>query len=637
MKIFINSWIILAFVSNLTAASFTVTTTNDTGAGSLRDTILAANAATGPHTIAFNIAGGALTIFPASELPEITEPILLDASTQPGYVDTPLIELNGALLTTGSPDGLRILAGHSTVRGLHINRFRGDCIELAEGGTNLIEGTILGLNSSGNDAGGTTRNGILITNSSANVIGSTNVNGRNVISGNNINGIHIVGTNSTGNQIRNNIVGLDVTGTNARGNSGNGVLIDGASGNLIGGTSPAERNILSGNFSDGVELFGAAASDNLIVGNFIGTDITGTVDRGNSGDGVFVNNAGGNQIGGSAVGRGNLISGNNSEGITFSGSNATNNLVQGNLIGTDASGTNPLRNNSHGVQLISSASNNSIGGEGVGEGNVIAYNGSSSSSDGVYVNSGVGNAIRGNSIFENSGLGIDLGSNGVTPNDTDDTDNGANLQQNFPVISGATNHGASSDISGALHSAANTEFRLDFFANQAFDPTLYGEGEFYLGSHTVTTDGSGNVDFSVTLPAGLSGRYVTATATDPNGNTSEFSPVKKAQSGLPAASFTVLNVNDHGTGSLRQAILNANGAITAGPDLIDFNIPGPGPHIIAPTSSLPAIVDAVIIDAVHAEQCDAEHPDLRERRGFEGAARRNQPAFEHRPSHPHCR
>jgi len=578
------------------AATYTVTVTDDNGPGTLRQAILDANASPGPDLIGFNLGGASQTIAPTAELPELTDPVTIDGTTQPGYAGTPLVELSGVGLTSGSPDGLRIVAGQSTVRGLLINRFRGDCLELAGGGTNVIEGNILGLNSAGNDPGGTTRNGILVTNSARNTIGGTTVHGANVISGNNLNGIHILGPNSSRNRVANNVIGLDGAGANARGNSANGVLIENAPSNVIGGPSVTERNVISGNSSDGIEITGTGASANLILGNYIGTDSTGTVDRGNSGDGVFVSGAPGNQIGGGGPGEGNLISGNASEGITLSGNTAASNVVRGNRIGTDAAGAGALRNDSHGVQVTSSASNNTIGGEDSGEANVVAFNGSSSTADGVFVASGTGNAIQGNSIFEKSGLGIDLATNGVTENDAGDGDGNANLQQNYPLLVDATHDGATTALAGSLDSRANTAFRLDFFANTLFDPSLHGEGEFYLGSHTVATDASGKVDFGVTLPVGLRGRYVSATATDPQGNTSEFSLAIKARSTLPAATFAVLNTNDVGPGSLRQALLDANRAITAGPDRIEFNIPGSGPHVLAPTSPLPAVADAAILD-----------------------------------------
>jgi hypothetical protein len=133
------------------------------------------------------------------------------------------------------------------------------------------------------------------------------------------------------------------------------------------------------------------------------------------------------------------------------------------------------------------------------------------------------NTLRGNSIHSNGGLGIDLDEDGVTPNDAGDADGGANRSQNFPVLSGVL-AGASTAVTGSLHSRADTSFTLDFYASAEADPSGFGEGQRYLGSAVVTTDTDGNALFEVTLEAGtVPGESLTATATDPSGNTSEFS------------------------------------------------------------------------------------------------------------------
>ena len=196
--------------------------------------------------------------------------------------------------------------------------------------------------------------------------------------------------------------------------------------------------------------------------------------------------------------------------------------MAGNYIGVNVSGSSPLGNSGAGVH-VADASENTIGGAAVGAGNTIAFNGLA----GVRVESGVDNAVLGNSIFSNGGLGIDLGGDGVTPNDPGDSDG----IQNYPVLTSAveyspgsvsTNFVAAATISGTLSSGANTVYHLEFFANSGLDDSGYGEGQRYLGSTEVTTDESGNASFTVSLPAELD-EYVTATATDPNNNTSEFS------------------------------------------------------------------------------------------------------------------
>jgi titin len=262
---------------------------------------------------------------------------------------------------------------------------------------------------------------------------------------------------------------------------------------------------------------------NVIQGNRIGTDVTGTVALGNL-DGVKIEHyVKDSVIGGSAAGAGNVISGNTRYGITVDtlvNAPATGTLVEGNLIGVEADGVSPLGNGSHGCYIDSEAV--TIGGTAAGAGNVIAYNGD----DGVFVRGNDSwdryNAILGNSIFANGGLGIDLGpTNGVTANDAGDGDTGANELQNYPVLTAAS---ASAVIDGTLNSAADTTYRLEFFYTAAGDATGYGEGEIFIGAQDVTTDAGGNVGFTIDLSTAIPvGSYVSATATDPNGNTSEFS------------------------------------------------------------------------------------------------------------------
>ena len=180
---------------------------------------------------------------------------------------------------------------------------------------------------------------------------------------------------------------------------------------------------------------------------------------------------------------------------------------------------------------MAEASNVTIGGTAAGEGNVIAYNGGWAGI--AVVHSGI--TIRGNSIFDNpgdapgNGLGIDLltAGLGVTLNDAGDADTGPNGGQNFPVITSVTYGGASTTVAGTLNSTAATSFDLDFYADPVCSrrPQDLPEGKTYLGSVQVTTDGSGNAVFNEALPVAVpDGSPVTATATAPDGSTSEFTP-----------------------------------------------------------------------------------------------------------------
>ena len=257
-----------------------------------------------------------------------------------------------------------------------------------------------------------------------------------------------------------------------------------------------------------------------------GTNATGTAGVGAT-VGIFTNNAPhDNLIGGSASGAGNVISGN-IIGIEFTDGAATN-TVMGNFIGTDPTGLLPVPNTGTGIEVQSPSAGSVIGGVDPGEGNTIAFN----QGAGIVVDFStgyVGWTIRGNSIHSNGGLGIDLAPDGVNPNDVGDADDGPNKLQNFPIVSTVTAlgpAGGGTRIQGILHSSPSTTFDLDFYANPACSnfPREFLEGETYIGSSQVTTNGSGTFSFDVTLPVTVeAGARITATATDPAGNTSEFS------------------------------------------------------------------------------------------------------------------
>ncbi len=546
-------------------------------------------AASQEDEIRFDVPGaGAHTINPIpTGLPTITAAggaLIIDGTTQPGFAGMPLIELNGMGVV---PNGLMVDAGNSTVRGLVINRFINGILVNANG-NDVFEGNFIGTDVTGSADLGNSSSGILINRASNNTrIGGTTAAARNIISGNDGGGVAIF--SSTGIMVQGNFIGTNVTGTAMLGNSGHGIRVStannnttiggtaagalnlisgnigtglqidgsnsgnlvqgnligtditgtfdfgnqtgvaiGSANNTIGGTTAAARNLVSGN-NNGVLLNGGGANANLVQGNFIGTDASGAADLGNSLFGVDINFGSGNTIGGTATGAGNLISGNNFHGLNLGGSG---NFVQGNLIGTQQNGSSPLGNSLIGVLI--GANNNAIGGIDPGAGNIIAFNGE----DGVQVVGGSGHAIRHNSIFSNGTtiqhLGIDLGSSGVTANDPNpagcpaDGDTGPNNLQNFPVITSASLLTGSIRIEGTLNSTANTTFSLDFFSNPSCAVAGNGEGQTYLGSATVMTNASCVADFTganaivlaVTVP---SGQRITATATDPAGNTSEFS------------------------------------------------------------------------------------------------------------------
>jgi CSLREA domain-containing protein len=453
----------------------------DDGSGicTLRAAIMEANST--PDTtesIYFNIPDdGPYTIQPVTPLPIITSPVFIDGTTQPGWTGSPVIELDGS--NAGSDaNGLEFnTSSNSTVQGLVINRFSGNGISIMDGDGTVIRGNFIGTDISGNDICG------------------------------NKNGIYFLTDNT-----------------------------------IIGGTSSTARNVISGNNWYGIKL-GGIAGNNQILGNYIGINAAGNASLPNK---CGIRNEGGfhNSIGSTTPGSGNVISGNTESGIHIGTtiSNPAWTTIRGNYIGTDASGLLPIGNGGSGIETDINTSYATIGGIEPGAGNLIAFN-----EVGVAVfwkaggmigaEDGHRNAILGNSIHSNTGLGIDLWEEyteywgvaygedwGVTLNDTGDTDYGPNKRQNFPVLTSIIRGIESTNITGGLNSISDTQFRIEFFSNSAIDPTFYGEGETYLGFTTITTDAGGdavfNAELSVIVPQG---RAVTATATDPDGNTSEFS------------------------------------------------------------------------------------------------------------------
>jgi titin len=528
---------------------FTVMNTNDMGGGSLRQAILDANSM-GGGTITFNIPGtGVHTISPVSALPTITQSVIIDGYTQPGSspnTNPTTMGLNTVLTIELSPtvfagNGLDIAASNCTVRGLVINSFQsryGIHISGSSSQNNVIEGNFIGTDPTGTVARPNGAGGVFLENGpSNNTIGGTTPDARNLVSGNSNIGVTIQGDT---NIVQGNLIGTDITGTLALGNSSRGVNVQSGTGTLIGGTTVAARNIISGNTNaSGVDTF-ASGSAVTVQGNFIGTDVTGTVALPNSGgDGIdlVTNN---NVIGGltatPGAPPGNLISGNGLNGVNVAG--GSSNLIQGNIIGADITGTQPLGNHQRGVLIVDNGGNpshdNAIGGTAAGAGNIIAFNGTACDffSTGVTVRSNPGNinnAILGNSIFSNPGLGIDLEAAGdtgcgVTDNHHCDNVTGPNHLENYPALTSASSGGGSTSIHGSLDAASNTTFRLEFFDNPQCHSSGFGQGRTFIGTTNVMTDGSCNAPINVTLPVNVqSGHVITATATDPTGNTSEFS------------------------------------------------------------------------------------------------------------------
>jgi hypothetical protein len=317
-------------------------------------------------------------------------------------------------------------------------------------------------------------------------------------------------------------VGMDPTGSGIAGNA-EGIYAHSATNLVIGGTDPADRNLISGNLSHGVLL--DTCNGAVVQGNLIGTDASGSTFAGNGDFGIEVTSStvADTTIGGSATGAGNLISGNTSVGLRVSATAGSAVTIQGNAIGTDATESFSLPNGAYGAILASKVL---FGGIAAGEGNHVAYNDFA----GISVPSGTtGVTIRGNRIHSNglaagwNNLGIDLGDDHIpTPNDPGDTDG----IPNFPAIASAIPGTGTTEIQGVLHAQPSTLYTLDFYSHPKciIFPRAWFEGPNYLGSGDVMTDGSGNGPFDVVVPVQITpSQGVSATATGPDGSTSEFS------------------------------------------------------------------------------------------------------------------
>ena len=398
------------------ACSFNVTRTNDIGFETLRRAIECANDDAATDTVTFNIPGaGPHTIQPASPLPTVVNPIIIDGTSEPDFAGTPVVELDGTNAGATS-HGLRIDAGNSTVQGLAINRFSRHGLLLAFGGGNTIQQ------------------------------------------------------------------------------------------------------------------------------NMIGTDPSGSVDLGNAFHGLVLFESPNNVVGGTGAGDGNVISGNDLHGVHIARAASTGNTLEGNKIGVAADGVAALGNDRIGVRIDQGASNNTIGGAAAGAGNVIAHQ----TTQGVVVaNASTGNIISRNSIFSNGTLGIDLNADGVTPNDVpvgnEDGDTGPNQLQNTPTLLTATLNGTDLEINYGVPSAtANSAYPLtvEFFIADAAGQ----EGQTFVDSQAYVLLPPPTIP-AITIDVtgfGVSGTTeIVATATDGNGNTSEFSAPITVSVPLTAASAPV--------------------------------------------------------------------------------------------------
>ncbi len=609
-----------------TLATYTVTSTADDGSvGTLRWAIDQANTNAGADNIVFNIpntdsghvyyrddgGAGTLSLVASTTLDDasiadfdpdyvfsphswfridldntrpqlsISDEVHVDGYSQPGTTQNSLsighdASLRIELTNRVAADGKRGLtfdtgANGSTLQGLVINDFSGVGVMIDYDVHNVtIQGNYIGTDITGTLDLGNGDAGIQVR-SNDNLIGGSNLVDRNIISGSNGRGIAYFSFGTlTGNVAENNYIGVDATGLVGLGNDSYGIQLYNTDGTQI------INNVIGDSEFEGI-LFraGSDVHNSVVQGNLIGIGADGATLVGNGADGIAVESdaATGNLIGGSGAGEGNAIGGNLGHGISFTGAGVSDNIVLGNSIGTDAAGVLNLGNGGSGVLIAGGSYKQTIGGINPGEPNIIAFN----NLDGVAVLSGTGTSIRGNVFKSNGDLAIDLvGNNGPNLNDTGDGDGGTNYSQNYPVLTSAVIDGLDISIAATLNSNPGTiGIVVDFYWSASGDVSGHGEAENYIGSVLVNTDGSGNATINQTF-VGASvpvGAVITATATDPTLNTSEFS-VNIASTPANTAPVLVANqltLNEGDTALLSAANLDATDATDPDSSLV-FNV-----------------------------------------------------------------
>lgn len=562
----------------LMSATYTVVSAADAGAGSLRQAINNANAYVSAHpgqsaTVNFNIPLPSLlddaVIKLLTPLPSVGNSVTIDGSTQKGLsvkggptvildgsaTSLPPVSFDIALDLTGTDDVVNDLefrlfpniavgldGSLGTLKNSTVVSNDGNGVDVA-GSDNTVSGNFVGTDTSGHALGNNSF-GIIIAGATGNTVVG------NDVADNGLAGIYV---NANHNVVIENKVGTNPAGNAALGNSqfsgpvpGGGIYVEGNH-NTIG--EPSKGNLVSGNKANGITLSGTGAFANVVAGNEVGTTLSGAAALPNSGEGIELQfGAHGNTIGGAA---GNIVSGNNGDGILLSAAGTHGNTLLNNRIGTNNIGTAKVPNKGNGIFLdfvpgntigggnyvsgnaqngilILSSSDSTITGNfiGIGTNGATLGNGAAGVNVENYMGMSVDDAIRSNDIYGNGKLGIDLGNNGVTLDHSGGLlANEPNGYQNFPVLTLATG----TTVKGTLNGAAGTTYTIQIFSSPAADPSGYGQGRYFLGSFKVTTNGSGNANFTETLSSTLTkGQLVTATATDPAGNTSEFSKALKA-------------------------------------------------------------------------------------------------------------
>lgn len=375
---------------------------------SIVDAISIANTTPGTDTIIFNIPilGNPVAIIQLTgPLPDITDAVIIDGTTQNPAITTPSIEIRASPSTTDS--GLTITAPGCTIKGLIINRFGDSGILLSNASNTTITGNWLGPDTTGLLSAGNGMHGIKINNSPNTIIGGSTPGERNIISGNGSSGIKL--SDSANTTIAGNWIGLDSSGLAAISNNLHGIEVINSPGTIIGGSTSNSLNVIAGNQSSGIKLSGTSAV--TILGNWIGLNSTGLAAVGNLSYGIELNNSPNNTIGGSSSSSRNVIAGNSSYGIALTDVGSSGNQIKGNYIGTNHLGTAAIANTG-GISILSP--NNTIGGTSAGEGNLITGIGTFPLYQ-ILISETEGNQVHGNLIGTNAAgtAGLSANNDGI--------------------------------------------------------------------------------------------------------------------------------------------------------------------------------------------------------------------------------
>ena len=550
-----NRSLIEPLEDRLLMAVFTVTNTNDSGVGSLRWAISQTGTVAGLNTVAFNIQGADKTIRPTSSF-SCWSPLIIDATTQPGYAGKPLVVIDGS--NAGGADGFQ-LGGGCTLKGLDIIHFAasGSGVSLTTStgaGGNTVQANWIGVDLNGNPAAnGGHGIGVYTPN---NIIGGPNQSDGNVISDNRAYGVFILGglfgTDAHGNLVQNNTIVGDYNGVGVQSAPNQQILS-----NLISGSvEVSEDQFGNGNGGDGILLTGSATGI-TIRGNLIGTDATGSIALPNQQYGIEI------QTSGNTV-QGNTISGNRKAGIVFYSAGANSSVVKGNYIGTDSTGLHALANLQQGI-AFASAGPNQIGSTAAGDGNVVAAN----VGVGIGIFPGNGENIQGN-IF---GAGID----GLAlPNQGGDTFVSSDSQNN--VI--ANNRGPFSTPPAAPQLQAAVSRHLQ--GGTAYDIPLPQTGTTGVECRMLT----GGLTLVLTFDKAIASASASVTAgsggvgtVTPSGNSIFINLANVANAQTLTVTLTNIVAADGGTAAsapvtfrVLEGDVNGNGSISAADiALIKFN------------------------------------------------------------------